>query len=712
MTLAGDRDLAHAATALEARLPAPLAVLARLAYNYRWSWLADGADLFRAIDPHRWELCGENPVRLLQEVSTQALARAASDRAFLDRAVLAEEQIDADRARPAADGPISPERPVAFLCAEFGVHASLPIYAGGLGALAGDLLKAASDAALPLVAVGLLYRKGYFRQRIDRSGWQHEYWLDTDPGRLPMALVTDRYGMPITVSVNARGRPVVAQIWRVDVGRVPLYLLDTERQENARHDRWITSQLYHGGRGLRLAQYKLLGVGAIRALHAMGIEPGVVHLNEGHAALAPLELARRDRAAGASFEDAVAAARARTVFTTHTPVSAGNESYGRAEVEEVLGAFPGEVGISLDTFLALGRTHPEHADEPLGMTQLGLRLSRAHNGVSRRHGEVSRRMWRAMWPERSEEDVPIAHVTNGVHLPTWMAPPMRRLLARHLGPRFEERCADLASWAAIDAIPDEELWAVRNQLRGELVAYVRDRSVDDRLARNEPDDYVEAAARTFDPGVLTIGFARRIAAYKRLHLLAHEPLRSLLEGQRPIQLVIAGKAHPDDEPAKRLVQGLFRMKEWPRVGERVAFLHDYDLLMASHLVRGCDLWVNLPRPPLEASGTSGMKSAMNGGLQLSVLDGWWAEAFDGHNGWAISGDVDEDHAAQDARDAEMLYRLLEEQVLPRFYARDAAGLPREWIARIKASLRTIGPTMSAARMLADYEKRIYAEKSG
>jgi len=707
---AGDKDLERASHALAARLPGPLAVLARLAFNYRWSWVPGGPELFREVDPHRWGKCGENPVRLLQEVPTHALLRAAADPELLARAAAIEAVVAADRARPFAEGPLSPDRPAAFLCAEYGVHRSLPIYGGGLGALAGDFVKAASDRALPLVAVGLLYRKGYFLQRIDQSGWQHEYWIDTDPERLPTSLVTDADDLPVTISVSIRGREVIAQIWRIDLGRVPLFLLDAERPENSPLDRWITAQLYVRDRSTRQAQYTLLGIGGIRALHALGIEPGIVHLNEGHASLASLELVRAEVARGVDPGKALEEARSRTVFTTHTPVAAGNETYGREEVAETLGSFPAEIGLDLESFLDLGRSRPGAAEEPFGVTQLGLRVAGSANGVSRRHGEVARQMWSDLYPDRPVEQVPIGHVTNGVHLGTWLAPAMRELLAEYLGEDFEARAADPATWDPVDQIPDEELWAARNRLRAELVDFVRERSVLDRLARNEPHDYVEAAARAFDPELLTIGFARRLATYKRLHLLVIDPDRAirLVGGDNPVQVLIAGKAHPNDDEAKRIVQQLFAIKRAGQVGERVAVLHDYDLGLAAHLVRGCDVWLNAPRPPLEASGTSGMKSAMNGGLQLSVLDGWWAEAYDGGNGWAVSGEVDGDHAAQDARDAESFYRILEEQVAPEFYARDDRGLPRVWLARIRASLRSIGPAFSADRMLADYVAGSYS----
>ncbi len=686
----GADDVRRTADELASRLPEPLAPLARIAYNYRWSWLPGGADLFAAIAPHRWELCGHNPVRLLQEVSATVLERAAADGELLARIGEAERAIADDLARPPADGPVDPERPVAFFCAEYGVHPSLPIYSGGLGALAGDILKEASDRALPLVAVGLMYQQGYFRQRIDATGWQHEYWVDTDPDRLPAALVCDDDGRPLTVTVPIHGEDVVAQIWRVDVGRVPLYLLDAERPENSRLARWISYQLYVGDPVTRLAQYLLLGVGGMRALRALGIEPGVVHLNEGHAAFVSLELGDADR----------------TVFTTHTPVPAGNDGY---PAEQVLEAVAG-LDVDAGALVRAGRTHPDDEFEPVGVTQLALRTSRAANAVSRRHGEVAREMWQAIWPDRAVDDVPIGHVTNGVHLPTWVGGPMRELLDRHLGGDWLERATDPGAWDAVDSIPDEELWAVRDSQRAALVDYVRDRSAADRLSRGEPRDYVEAAARAFDPGVLTIGFARRMATYKRLTLLISDPGRALglLGGDRPIQIVIAGKAHPRDDAGKGLIQALFAQRGAPHVGERVIFLHDYDLAMAARLVRGCDVWVNVPRPPQEASGTSGMKSAINGGLNLSVLDGWWPEAYDGTNGWALSGEVDGDHAAQDARDAAELYRLLEEEAVPAFYERGDSGVPHAWLARIRASLKTVGPGFCAGRMLEDYVERVYA----
>jgi starch phosphorylase len=709
---AGAGDLERATAALGSRLPERLAPLAELAYNYRWSWTPGGDELFAAIDGHRWALCGRNPVRLLQEVSADALAAAAADERLIARAEDVLGTIRDDLARPPAPvgRVVSPERPAAFFCAEYAVHVSLPLYSGGLGVLAGDLLKAASDRALPLVGVGLMYHRGYFRQRIELSGWQQEYWVDTDPERLPAALVTADDGAPLTVRVPIHGEIVTAQIWRVDVGRVPLFLLDAERPENGPLARWITSQLYVGDSDTRLGQYALLGLGGMRALQALGIDPGVVHLNEGHAALASLELAARELARGASFDDALAAAGERTVFTTHTPVPAGNETYPREQVLEALGGYAAQAGIDPEAVVRLGRTHPDSPHEPFGVTQFALRTSRAANAVSARHADVAREMWHALWPDRPAERVPIEHVTNGVHTATWLGKPMRALLDRRLGEGWIRHVADPAVWAAVDEIGDDELWAVRREQRERLVAFVHDRAPFDRLTRGEAREYVEAAAHSFDPDALTIGFARRFATYKRLDLLLRDPERALalVNRERPVQIVIAGKAHPRDDAGKQLIQRLLALRGSPGAQHRIVFLHDYDLEVAARLVEGCDLWLNVPRPPLEASGTSGMKSAINGGLQLSVLDGWWAEAAGDDVGWSLSGEVDADHAAQDARHGAELLRLLEQEVVPAFYD---GSPPARWIERMRRSFRTIGPRFSADRMVADYAERIYAPRN-
>ncbi len=710
----GREDVRRAASELAARLPDSLAPLARLAYNYRWSWLTDGPELFRAIDPNRWELCRENPVRLLQEAPLHALRRAAADDQLLARAASLEARVAADLDRPPSGGPSLGAGPVAFLCAEYGIHVSLPVYSGGLGALAGDLLKEASDRAVPMVAVGLMYRRGYFRQRVDAGGWQHEYWIDTDPERLPAALATGGDGAPVTVEVPIYGHDVSARIWRVEVGRVPLFLLDTDVPENGALERWITARLYDADAETRLAQYVLLGIGGIRALRALGIEPGVIHLNEGHAALAPVELARPGlRGSSESLPATLQDARDRTVFTTHTPVPAGNDSYPAEQVRDALDGLATGLGREISQLIALGRTHPDEPSEPFGVTQAALRMSRAANAVSRRHGEVARAMWQSLWPGRSLEEVPIGHVTNGVHIPTWIGAPMRELLDRCLGEGWFARAGEPQTWAPVEQIPDSELWSVRARQRRRLVEFVRERSITDRLLRNDVREYVGAAARAFDPQVMTIGFARRIATYKRLELLTRDPewTMALLGGDQPVQVVLAGKAHPRDEEAKRSLQRLFGLKYAQIIGQRVVFLDDYDLASAAELVRGCDVWLNLPRPPLEASGTSGMKSAVNGGLQLSVLDGWWAEAYNGENGWALPGDIEADPARQDERDAEQLHRLLGDAVVPTFYGREQDGLPAGWIRLMKASLRSIAPRFSASRMLAEYVAGPYHRSS-
>jgi glycogen phosphorylase len=697
----GSADMARAVQELAGRLPAALAPAARLAYNYRWAWLPGAADAFRSIDPHRWETALQNPVRLLQEAPRSALERAAQDPQRWDELARA---LDADLARPSITDPVNPEHPVAFLCAEYGIHVSLPIYSGGLGVLAGDMLKEASDRAVPMVGVGLLYRQSYFRQSIDPSGWQHEHWVDLDPERLPEALVTGANGRPLTVTVKIRQRDVAVQVWRVDAGRVPLYLLDSDVPQNAPVDRWITARLYVADRETRLAQYAVLGIGGVLALNALGIDPAVVHLNEGHAAFAPIELAHEAVLAGASLDEALAAARHRTVFTTHTPVAAGNEAYNVGELTWALGDLPEQLHCDPDVLIRMGRVNPQDGNEGFGLTPLGLRMSRAANAVSRRHGEVAREMWQPIFPGTPVDSVPIRHVTNGVHLPTWMAPSVRELLDRHCGPGWWRNTGDPRVAAGIDTIPDAELWAARNQQRARLVEYVAERSVHDRLARGERADYVDAAALAFDPEVLTLGFARRLATYKRLYLIIRDAARalSLIAAQRPVQIVLAGKAHPADVEGKRIVQQLFSLKGAPHVAGRVVFVEDYDLGVAQHLVSGCDVWINLPRPPLEASGTSGMKAAMNGSVNLSVLDGWWSEAYDGDNGWAVDSPLGVDAETQDSQDAARVYDILEREVVPTFHDRDAAGVPPRWVARVRASLKTAVTRFTAARMLEDY----------
>jgi starch phosphorylase len=708
----GRANLERAVGELAERLPTALQRLAFLAYNYRWSWMLDGPDVFREIDAQAWQRSGGNPRYLIESAAPRRLQELARDATYVRRVHALADAVAADLARPPRPVAGQTARPVAYFCSEFGVHGSLALYGGGLGVLAGDTLKAAADLAVPMVGVGLFYREGYFHQRLDLDGWQHEYWLSADFEHLPAVRVTDDDHRPVVVEVPVRDRIVRCDLWRIDVGRVPLYLLNTDRPENHPIDRWITARLYIGDRHVRLTQYAVLGIGGVRALQALGIDPILVHLNEGHAALSGFERARL-RAAGGSFEAALAEVKRHTVFTTHTPVPAGNEGYTVEEIEPVLGAFLKTLGAPRTLLYDSGRVSPGNTADPVSITPLALRISGAANGVSERHGEVARHMWRPLWPDLSVEQVPITHVTNGVHTTTWMAAPMQRLLDRHLPADWRTRVAEPELWSAIEQIPDADLWAVRCELRRELVDLVREQSVRDRLSRGEPPQYVEAAAREFDPNVITVGFARRVAAYKRLYLLVRFPERGghlLEDGPTPIQLVVSGKAHPQDNEGKQTLHRLFQNRS-NMVGGRVVFLEDYDLQIAPALVAGVDLWLNLPRPPLEASGTSGMKVVLNGGLNLSVADGWWQEAYDGHNGWTIVTPPGDAHY-QDEHDADALLKLMQNEVVPLFYARGPDGVPHGWVQRIKASMRGLIPRFSAQRMLLEYLHRLYGTPTG
>jgi len=702
-------DLARRVAVLEDRLTDGLKPLAAVAYNYRWSWHPDGEAVFRDISDFRWERSGKNPVRFLNDLWPTTQVAAESDPALAARIRSLAESIDEDLARPDRPRPGVPGT-VVFMCAEFGVHVSLPLYSGGLGVLAGDIVKEASDQALPMVGIGLFYGHGYFRQRMDIAGRQQESWHVNEPHNLPIARVTNAEGAPLRMSIPLFGADLHFQVWRVDVGRVPLLLLDADVPQNDAVQRWTTGRLYDASRQVRLAQYGLLGIGGIRVLRALGIDPGVVHLNEGHPALAALELAAEHVADGDGFDEALAAARSRTVFTTHTPVAAGNETYSPQELLTAYGALPERLGMDDAGFLALFRDDPADATGQGGMTQLALRASRRRNAVSELHGEVAREMWRELFG--GEPETPITHVTNGAHLPTFLGGHAWELLDDRLEQGWLQRASDPSVWAPVRSIPNAELWAVRCRARAELVEYIRAKQQQDRLLRGEQIDYVRAIAQSIDPDILTFGFARRLATYKRLHLLAYDPdrLRALIGGDRPVQFLIAGKAHPSDEGGKDTLQRLVRMKrESSEMAQRLVFVEDYDLDVARKLVSGCDVWVNLPRRPMEASGTSGMKATFNGVLQLSVLDGWWAEAYDGQNGWAIPGEDEGDHEAADARDAALFYDLLESEVIPMFYDRDEQGVPNEWCDRIKRALETCAPRFSASRMLNDYAARIYPE---
>jgi starch phosphorylase len=705
--VSGSTDLPQRIAQLSDRLSDGLKPLAAVAYDYRWSWLPGAEAVLTEISPFRWERAGKNPVEFLNDLWPATQAQADRDPELMEQVRWLADTIAADAARPDRPRP-GIDGPVAFMCAEFGFHASMPMYSGGLGVLAGDIVKEASDQALPLVGVGLFYQRGYFRQRLDLNGWQEEYWLVTEPHHLPLARVRDPAGEQLRLSVNLFGAELSFRVWRVDVGRVPLYLLDSELGINDPVQRWTTGRLYDTSRAIRLAQYGLLGIGGVRVLQALGIEPAVIHLNEGHPALAALELAAQDVARGSSLEDALASARSRVVFTTHTPVAAGNETYSPDEIVGAYGDLADRLGMDTDAFLGLMRIHPEDAGEHPGMTPLALRMSRRRNAVSALHGEVAREMWQPLFGG-AVEDVPITHVTNGAHVPTFVSDPIRLLFERYLGEDWLTRAGDPATWEPVRSIPNAELWAARSRARAELVDYVRAKSQQDRLLRGEQLEYVRAVADSLDADALTLGFARRLATYKRLHLIAHDPdrTRRIFGGERQVQLLVAGKAHPSDDAGKQTLQHLFQLKRHSELAQRLIFVEDYDLEVARRLVAGCDVWINLPRRPMEASGTSGMKATFNGVLQLSVLDGWWAEAYDGMNGWAIAGEPTADEAADDARDATRFCDLLENEVIPLFYERDADGVADPWCDKVKHALVTCGPRFSATRMVNDYVERIY-----
>jgi starch phosphorylase len=704
----------------EQQLPAPLRPLKRLAWNYWWSWSADGASVFRSLDADIWEECEHNPRQLLARTSPYRLAQAATDPVYLERIrrldQLFQEYMSKSSSWPrVGQALITPENPVAYFCAEFGVHNSLPLYSGGLGILAGDHLKSASDLQLPLIAIGLLYRYGYFVQRLRTDGWQEEHYGETFPSELPIHLVRDHDGSPLQVEVLIRERNVLAQVWRAEVGRVSLYLLDSNIPENVETDRWVTGHLYGGDRETRIVQEMLLGIGGVRLLRKLGIEPHVFHLNEGHSAFLTLELAREViQTEGRTMAEATERVRAQCVFTTHTPVAAGNDEFDAALVSRCFGStYLRELGLSQEEFLGLGRVDPKNSAERFGLTPLAIRMCRSTNGVSKKHGEVSRELWKQLWPATSIDKIPITHITNGVHAPTWVSPLMRYLYEKYAGSDWTTQLQDRVRWReAVATIPDEELWIAHSLLKERLVAFLRYRSFQSRKFAGETADYIEAANSLFDPKTLTIGFARRVAGYKRWNLLLTEPeriLRLINDEARPVQFVFAGKAHPQDEGSKRLLQQLAQWKYDAGVRQRAVFLEDYDQEIARQLVQSVDVWLNVPRRPLEASGTSGEKVAMNGGLNLSILDGWWLEGYDGTNGFAIGNGVDtEDVPKIDASDAQSLYRVLEEEVVPLYYDRDGDNVPRKWIAMMKRAIETLAPDYNSDRMVEDYAQQIYS----
>jgi starch phosphorylase len=710
------------ATASSRKLPPTLAPLRELSWNYWWSWAPDGSEIFRDLDPNLWQQCEQNPRLLLTQITDLRLAEVATDPSFADRVERIYLRFKAymGDTKPWSKltyvSRVSRANPVAYFCAEFGVHNSLPLYSGGLGILAGDHLKSASDLNLPLVAIGLFYRFGYFRQRMRRDDWQEEEYRENHVDELALKSVDDEQGNPLLIQVVMRGRTVAARVWRADVGRVQLYLLDTNVLENNEVDRLVTGHLYGGDRETRLVQEIMLGIGGVRLLQRLGIEPSVFHLNEGHSAFLTLELARElIESEGVTFSGAMERVRDRCVFTTHTPVAAGHDEFDAALVEKGFGDWPQTaLGLSGEEFIGLGRVDGD-AQASFGLTPLALRMCRSTNGVSRKHGEVSRELWHEMWPEGPLNEVPITSVTNGVHPATWVAPLLRRVYEECVGDDWIERARDAGAWAyGVEKISDQELWQAHLLLKQRLVAFVRDISFDARLARGESEAHIEAARTMFDPEVLTIGFARRVAGYKRWDLILsdRELLAKLInDPEGPVQFVFSGKAHPQDQGAKRVLQELIDWQRDPAVRQRVAFIEDYDQEIARQMVQGVDVWMNVPRRPQEASGTSGQKVAINGGLNFSVLDGWWLEGYDGDNGFAI-GDLSEvDNDQMDRQDAESMYRVLSEEIISRFYDRDAEGLPRQWLAMMKRSIGTLAPRFSSDRMVAEYAERVYRHRS-
>ena len=692
-----------------------------LARNLWWSWDHDSTSLFHDLDPARWRELNSNPISLLGEIPLPEIDRRAGELILHSRINYAyrrqQEYLQADRTWGATHAGILRPRPVGYFSAEFGLHESIPIYSGGLGVLAGDHIKSASDLNVPLVGVGLFYGQGYFRQRLDRLGWQQEEYLETDVNQLPMEPAIGWSGERVMVKIETRGNPIAAKVWRVKVGRCDLLLLDSNVEGNAPEDRNLTSRLYGGDGRDRIRQELLLGVGGYRALRAMGIQPSVLHLNEGHSGFALLEAVRvRMHDEGLNFEEASRRVAREAIFTTHTPVPAGHDRFHADLIDEHLGPLREGLGLSLDALMALGRERPEDHHEQFCMTVLGLKLARRANAVSALHGQVSRAMWSGLYPGRTEDNTPIGHITNGVHVPTWLAPQMSRLYDRHLGTGWQEHSGEARIWEGIEDVNDGELWETHLSLKSRLLEFVRRRAVEQAQRRGESLEVLQRLGRVLSPDALTIGFARRFATYKRANLILSdvEKTASMVnDPNRPVQFVFAGKAHPRDEPGKRVLQQIAEFMRDPRFRDRFVFVEDYDINVGRHLVQGVDVWLNNPRRPLEASGTSGQKVVLNGGLNLSVLDGWWAEAYDGLNGFAIgSGRTHFSQNIHDSRDGDDLYRVLREEVIPLYYHRDRDGLPRGWIKRMKRTIRTLGWRFNANRMVMDYTLKCYVPAAG
>jgi glycogen phosphorylase len=692
-----------------------------LARNVWWSWDHDCINLFRDLNPVRWRELNQNPVALLNEMPLKDIERRATELVLHSRINYVyrrqQEYLLNQHTWGALNAGVLRPRPVAYFSAEFGLHESLPIYSGGLGVLSGDHIKSASDLDIPLVGIGLFYGQGYFLQRLDKNGWQYEEYLQTDISQLPMQPAIGTNGEAVVIEIATRGGSIRAKVWQIKVGRCDLLLLDSNVAGNAPEDLDTTSRLYGGDSRTRIRQELLLGVGGYRALKAMGINPGVLHLNEGHSGFVVFEAIRsRMEEEGLDFYSAASQIPREVIFTTHTPVPAGHDRFNADLIEEHLGPLREQLGISHENLMGFGRERPEDHGEPFCMTVLGLKLARRVNAVSSLHGEVSRAMWKGLYPGRPEDSIPIGHITNGVHVPSWLAPQMCRLYDRHLGVGWQQQSGSKHTWEAIEKVDDGELWETHLSLKAHLLDFVRRRAKEQAVRRDETQTALQRLGKVLSPDALTIGFARRFATYKRANLLLKdiERLASMVnDPKRPVQFLFAGKAHPHDEPGKRVLQQIAEMMRDSDFADKFVFIEDYDINVGRHLVQGVDVWLNNPRRPLEASGTSGMKVVLNGGLNLSVLDGWWAEAYDGLNGFTIgNGRTHSNMDIHDERDGEDLYRVLRDELIPLYYQRDRDGLPRGWIKRMKRTIRTLGWRFNADRMVMDYSQKCYIPAAG
>jgi glycogen phosphorylase len=697
-------------------LPERVGRLSELAYNLWWTWQPEAARLFGRLDYDLWERLGHNPIRLLREVSRPRLNQAMEDQEYLalyDHVFATfDSYMDQKNTWTTQTHPELISRPIAYFSMEFGLHETLPIYSGGLGVLAGDHLKEASDLGLPLTGIGFMYAQGYFSQRITEDGWQEALNNMLDFKNLPALPVLDDSGQRLCVEVEFPDRTVTLGLWELRVGRIPLYLLDSNLDPNNDFDKLLTARLYWSDLDRRVMQELLLGVGGVRALRELGYNPSVWHMNEGHAAFLTLERAREFVESGHTFEAAMEKTRGQNVFTTHTPVPAGNDEFPLWLIEKYLAAIWSQLKLTRDQFFDVAR-HQVPQGEMFSMGILALRNSNGRNGVSELHGRVARKMWQFLWKDRGEESVPITHVTNGVHVSNWMARRLINLFNDYLGEDWYDHHDDPKLWSSIDSIPNAELWAVRVHLKRKLAFYMRERVRERWLPGGFHPVQVVSSGVLINPYALTIGFARRFATYKRASLVMADIERLLNIINRPnmpVQIIFAGKAHPADEPGKQLIQQVYRQVKRAETGGRLVFLEDYDINLARYLVQGVDVWMNTPRRPLEASGTSGMKAALNGALNFSVLDGWWREAYDSHNGWAIGEDKELDsQSVQDAQDAESLYNTLENEIIPLYYDRDQKDISHEWVTRVKNSLKTNIPQFSTRRMVKEYVKELYVK---